>query len=492
MIILSTLSLLISNAVSLRRDMSILYNRIVIIALLYAILQNLICFSIISNSGIGLHGGLFHVTNITQVFHIFLYFISILILQLTSFYPRKVWVSEHSSLKDFLMNKFIYYRTKIINKMGEHLKIIEYPKGGVKVSLTNRKNTQFTNTNLITNSIQLRIGSLNNLNINTNKRFFSQALLPTNISKFTESLINSDLSLNPWFLTGFTDGDGSFSILTSKDIRGKLLCKVQPVFTFGLHKKDLPLLLMIQKYFGGVGNIHTRKADGTVYYNTSSVKDIIKYVIPHFDSYPLVSQKKADFLLFREIVILMSKKEHLSNSGLTKIISLKASLNLGLKGWVADLFANVEPAIRPEIKVLRVEDLNPYWVSGFICAEGCFNIVLSKNDKLKAGYRASIWFILTQNNRDSELMYKIRDLFKSGSIKCSDRDNTVELRITDFQYLKNILVPFLDKYPLIGAKALEYVDFKTVLELMDNKIHLTKEGYDQIKMIKDGMNTKRK
>src|SRR4051812_35910287 len=87
MIILSTLSLLISNAVSLRRDMSILYNRIAIIALLYAILQSLISFSIISNGGIGIHGGLFHVTNITQVFHIFLYFISILILQLTSFYP---------------------------------------------------------------------------------------------------------------------------------------------------------------------------------------------------------------------------------------------------------------------------------------------------------------------------------------------------------------------------------------------------------------------
>ena len=46
MIILSTLSLLISNAVSLRRDMSILYNRIAIIALLYAILQSLISFII--------------------------------------------------------------------------------------------------------------------------------------------------------------------------------------------------------------------------------------------------------------------------------------------------------------------------------------------------------------------------------------------------------------------------------------------------------------
>ena len=50
-----------------------------------------------------------------------------LILQLTSFYPRKVWIKEHSSLKHLLFYNFVYYRTKIINKMGEHLKIIEYP-----------------------------------------------------------------------------------------------------------------------------------------------------------------------------------------------------------------------------------------------------------------------------------------------------------------------------------------------------------------------------
>lgn len=491
MIIISILSLLLSTSVALRRDMSILFNRAAILALVYCILHDITCLSFISK-GVGLHGGLLHVTNITQTFHIFVFFISILILQLTSFFPRKVWTQEYSSLKDLFFNKLLYYRTKIINKMGEHMKIIEYPKSNVKFSLTDRNKTQFTNTSLITNSIEHRIGCLNNLNININKRFFSHVILPTNISKFTGSIINSDLSLNPWFLTGFTDGDGSFTVLTSKDIRGKLLCKVQPVFTFGLHKKDLPLLLMIQKYFGGVGNIHTRKADGTVYYNISSVKDIINYVIPHFDSYPLVSQKKADYLLFREIVILMSKKEHLSNSGLTKIISLRASLNLGLNGWLTDLFPNIVPAIRPEIKVLRVEDLNPYWVSGFICAEGCFNLALSKNDKFKAGYRVKIQFILTQNKRDSELLYKIKDLFKSGCIKHSDRDNTVELRITEFEALKTILVPFLDKYPLIGAKTLEYVDFKTVLQLMDNKTHLTKKGYDQILVIKDGMNTKRK
>ena len=126
MIIISILSLLISNAVTIRRDMSILFNRVAIIALIYCILHDTVSLSVISK-GIGLHGGLLHITSITQVFHIFVFFISILILQLTSFYPRKVWVQEHSSLKDLLFNNFVYYRTKIINKMGEHLKIIEYP-----------------------------------------------------------------------------------------------------------------------------------------------------------------------------------------------------------------------------------------------------------------------------------------------------------------------------------------------------------------------------
>jgi NADH-ubiquinone oxidoreductase chain 2 len=80
--------------------------------------------SIISR-GIGLHGGLLNITNITQIFHIFIFFISALILQLTSFFPRKVITS--SSLQYILFNNFISFRTKIINKMGEHLKIIEYP-----------------------------------------------------------------------------------------------------------------------------------------------------------------------------------------------------------------------------------------------------------------------------------------------------------------------------------------------------------------------------
>ena len=88
MIIMTILSLLLSNAVTLRRDISILFNRIVIIALIYCILHDTMSLSIISK-GVGLHGGLLHITNITQVFQILIFLISILILQLTSFNPIK-------------------------------------------------------------------------------------------------------------------------------------------------------------------------------------------------------------------------------------------------------------------------------------------------------------------------------------------------------------------------------------------------------------------
>lgn len=79
------------------------------------------------DKGIGLYGGLYHVTSTTQTFHIFIFILSAAILQLTGFYPRKVSVTEYCSFYRLLFCRFVYYKTKIINKMGEQYRIIEYP-----------------------------------------------------------------------------------------------------------------------------------------------------------------------------------------------------------------------------------------------------------------------------------------------------------------------------------------------------------------------------
>lgn len=128
MLITSLIYLLLSNAITLRRDKSILYSRVAIIVLLYTSLLALFSLYLTSlDKGIGLYGGLFHATSITQIFHIFIFLISAIILQLTAFHPRKVWMSEYSSLNKLFLYNFLYYKTKITNKMAEQFKIIEYP-----------------------------------------------------------------------------------------------------------------------------------------------------------------------------------------------------------------------------------------------------------------------------------------------------------------------------------------------------------------------------
>jgi hypothetical protein len=52
-------------------------------------------------------------------------------------------------------------------------------------------------------------------------------------------------------------------------------------------------------------------------------------------------------------------------------------------------------------------------------------------------------------------------------------------------------MPFLDRYPLQGAKKVNYQDFCRVAFMIRDKAHLTKEGCEAIAKIKSGMNTQR-
>lgn len=127
MLISLLILLLLSNALTLRKDKSILFSRVVILGLIstsFLAWNNLFIKPL--GTGIGIYGGLFNVTTFTQTFNIFIFIISAVILTLTAFYPRKVYVKEHSSLYDLLFFKFTYNKNAISNKVGEQFRIIEY------------------------------------------------------------------------------------------------------------------------------------------------------------------------------------------------------------------------------------------------------------------------------------------------------------------------------------------------------------------------------
>jgi hypothetical protein len=60
--------------------------------------------------------------------------------------------------------------------------------------------------------------------------------------------------------------------------------------------------------------------------------------------YPLNTQKHADFILFKLIVELMNDGAHLTLDGLQKIVSIRASRNLGLSERLINSFPNIIPS----------------------------------------------------------------------------------------------------------------------------------------------------
>jgi hypothetical protein len=94
-----------------------------------------------------------------------------------------------------------------------------------------------------------------------------------------------------------------------------------------------------------------------VYFTVNSLESLIKVIIPHFDKYPLLTEKQADYELFKQIVSIMYNKQHLSIEGLQKVINLKIAMNKGLTPILIEHFPNINPVERPAKKLQ--ESLDP-------------------------------------------------------------------------------------------------------------------------------------
>ena len=68
----------------------------------------------------------------------------------------------------------------------------------------------------------------------------------------------------------------------------------------------------------------------------------------------------------------------------------------------------------------------------------------------------------------------------------------VDFKITKIEDITDKLIPFFDKYKIVGVKSLDYQGFKEVSLLMKSGAHLTREGLEKIRLIKAGMNRGRK
>jgi hypothetical protein len=74
----------------------------------------------------------------------------------------------------------------------------------------------------------------------------------------------------------------------------------------------------------------------------------MQILIAHLDKYPLLTQKWADYQLFKQAYEMIVRKEHLTMEGLKKVLSIKAVMNgNGLSDKLNKAFPNLIPIARP-------------------------------------------------------------------------------------------------------------------------------------------------
>ena len=257
-----------------------------------------------------------------------------------------------------------------------------------------------------------------------------------------------------------------------------------------MSSKDLDSLYLIQRFFG-IGNV-TVHGDSAMY-QVVKLSDLA-CIIEHFNNYPLKTQKHADYLLFKKAFNVVSNKQHLTEIGLYKFLSIRASINKGLPERLQVAFPNVIPELRSEVIKAKLDpnnlDVN-YWIAGFVSAEGCFFIKTSKSKTHKLGLSVTLNFLVVQNIRDAYLLESFVQFFGCGSFSIVEKSGIGTFAVRNFSHIIETIIPFFEQYSMLGTKVKDFEDFKEASLLIKSKSHLTKEGLEKIIFIKSRMNFNR-
>jgi len=140
--------------------------------------------------------------------------------------------------------------------------------------------------------------------------------------------------INPWYIVGFVEGEGTFHIAFYADPRMKQNIKVIPEFHVNQSYLRISTLKEIQKYFG-CGYIkvnHARRVnDDTYVFVVRDRSDLLNKIIPFFRKYKLRSVKQESFEKFAKIVENINLGKHRERAGIRAIINLAYQMNVGGK-----------------------------------------------------------------------------------------------------------------------------------------------------------------
>lgn len=137
-------------------------------------------------------------------------------------------------------------------------------------------------------------------------------------------------------------------------------------------------------------------------------------------------------------------------------------------------------------------NLHPNYITGLIDGEGSFNITISRDENRTTGHRVVCEIHVTQKAHSASVLYLLKEYFGCGVVKTDNkRMDGMKYQLSSYKDIDRVLIPFLEEFPLLTSKYLNYLDFKIAIEMLKNGEHLTREGIDKLKELAQKMNTNR-
>ena len=125
--------------------------------------------------------------------------------------------------------------------------------------------------------------------------------------------------------------------------------------------------------------------------------------------------------------------------------------------------------------------LNGDYIRGLVDGEGCFNVKVWSDKRPNRTYRVEVKFFIALRDDNYYLLEHIKNFFGCGRIELAVKAHGNKK--TQWRYivsrkkdLTETIIPFFEKYPLIGAKKQDYNMFKEAVYIFANKEHLFLKG----------------
>jgi hypothetical protein len=265
--------------------------------------------------------------------------------------------------------------------------------------------------------------------------------------------------MNPWFVTGLVDAEGSFSFSVYKNESSRLGWRISPRFNITMSIRDSALLKKIKDFFK-VGNY--KESEFSCYFDVNSIKDL-EIIIEHFYFYPLQSSKRNMFNIFVILINKIKNKEHLNPNGFMLSLAYINILNNKIKqdilNEIIEIYGSLPTFLLPPVPiVINLQIPNPWWIIGFLEGEGCFTYFkrkrITSSGLIKLDY--TFVFEISQKTEDIYLLEAINFYFNSEGKIFTEKHGISRFRITNIKSLQHIILPFLTIYQLKGFKKKQF------------------------------------